>query len=85
MSKWFAKFYARDFSLDDALLSGRPVEVDSYQMGTLIENNLHFTTLKIDGILKISKSIKLLVKMKNMFFILQKKIIQTFSPTKCLK
>ena len=27
--KWFAKFRAGDFSLDDAPRSGRPVEVDS--------------------------------------------------------
>ena len=29
--KWFVKFCARDFSLDGALRSGRPVEVDSNQ------------------------------------------------------
>ena len=29
--KWFAKFCAGDFSLDDAPRSGRPVEVDSDQ------------------------------------------------------
>ena len=37
--KWFVKFYARDFSPDDAPQSGRPVEVDSDQNETLIENN----------------------------------------------
>ena len=37
--KWFAKFRAGDFSLDDAPRSGRPVEVDSDQIETLIENN----------------------------------------------
>ena len=26
--KWFAKFHARDFSLDDVLWLGRPAEVD---------------------------------------------------------
>ena len=30
--KWFVKFRAGDFSLDDAPWSGRPVEVDSDQM-----------------------------------------------------
>ena len=30
--KWFAKFRARDFLLDDAPQSGRPVEVDSNQI-----------------------------------------------------
>ena len=37
--KWFAKFHAGDFSLDDAPRSGRPVEVDSDQIETLIEGN----------------------------------------------
>ena len=32
--KWFAKFCAGDFSLDDAPWSGRPVEVDSDQIKT---------------------------------------------------
>ena len=32
--KWFAKFCAGDFSLDDAARSGRPVEVDSNQIET---------------------------------------------------
>ena len=40
---WFAKFCARDFSLDDAPQSGRQVEVDSDQIETLIENNQHYT------------------------------------------
>ena len=34
----------------------RPVEVDSNQTETLIENNQHYTTLEIADILKISKS-----------------------------
>ena len=37
--KWFVKFRAGDFSLDDAPQSGRPVGVDSDQTETLIENN----------------------------------------------
>ena len=37
------KFRAGDFSLDDAPRSGRPVEVDSNQIETLIENNQHYT------------------------------------------
>ena len=37
--KWFAKFHAGDFSLDDAPRSGRSVEVDSDQIETLIENS----------------------------------------------
>ena len=34
-----AKFWAGDFSLDDAPWLGRPVEVVSDQMETLIEND----------------------------------------------
>ena len=37
--KWFVKFRAGDFSLDDARRSDRPVEVDSDQIETLTENN----------------------------------------------
>ena len=37
--KWSVKFCAGDFSLDDAPQSGRPVEVDSDQIETLIENS----------------------------------------------
>ena len=37
--KWFVQFHAGDFSLDDVPSSGRPVEVDSDQIETLIENN----------------------------------------------
>ena len=54
--KWFAKFCARDFLLDDAPWSDRPVEVDSDQIETLIENNQRYTTQEIADILKISKS-----------------------------
>ena len=71
--KWFVKFHAGDFSLEDAPWSGRPVEVDSNQIETFIENNQCYTTGEIAGILKISKSIKLLVKMKDVSFILWKK------------
>ena len=37
--KWFTKFRARDFSLADASWSYRPVEVDSNQIETLIEQS----------------------------------------------
>ena len=37
--KWFVKFRAGGFSLDDAPWLGRPVEVDSDQIKTLVENN----------------------------------------------
>ena len=53
--KWFVKFHAGDFSLDNVPLSGRPVEVDSDQIKTLTENNQHYTMQERIGILKISK------------------------------
>ena len=71
--KWFVKFCAGGFSLDDAAWLGRPVEVDSDQIETLIEKNQHSTMQAIADILEIFKSIKLLVKTKNMSFILWKK------------
>ena len=66
------RFRAGDFSLDDAPWVGGPVEVDSNQIETLIENNQCSTTRKIFDILKISKTMKLLVKTKNASFILRK-------------
>ena len=39
VSKWFAKFPAEDFLLDDAPWSGRSVEVDCDETEKLIENN----------------------------------------------
>ena len=67
-----AKFHIKDFSLDDAPCSDRPVGVDRDQIKTLTENSQRYTTWEIANILKISKSIKLLVKMKNVSFILWK-------------
>ena len=56
--KWFAKFCAGDFSLDNAPWSciSYMVVVNSDQIETLTENNQHYTTQEIDDILKISKS-----------------------------
>ena len=54
--KWFVKFHAGDFSLGNAPWSGRPVEVDSDQTETLLENNQRYTTREMADILKISKS-----------------------------
>ena len=56
--KWFVKFHAGDFLLDDAPRLGRPVEVGCDQIETLIENNQHSTTREVADILKISKSVK---------------------------
>ena len=81
--KWFVKFCAGDFSLDNAPWSGGPVEVNSDQIKTLIENNQCSTMQEISEILKISKSIKLLVKMKNVLYFTDKSI-QNFWPILCL-
>ena len=54
--KWFAKFHAGYFLLDNVPWSDRPAEVDSNQIETLIENNQRYTTWEIANILKISKS-----------------------------
>ena len=54
--KWFVKFCAGDFSLDNAPRSGRLVEVDSNQIETIIENYQCYTTQEIADILKISQS-----------------------------
>ena len=77
--KWFEKFYAGDFSLDDAPWAGGPIEVDSDQIETLIENSqpisLYYTG---DSRHEIPKSITLLAKMKNVSFILWKKLNRLF-------
>ena len=68
VSKVVCGVLAGDFSVDDAPGSGRPVEVDS-EIETLIQNSPCYYTMKeIANILKICKSINLLVKMKNVFF-----------------
>ena len=63
--KWFVKFCAGDFLLDDAPWSARPVKVNSDQNKILTEYNQHYTTWETADRLKISDSIQLLVKMKN--------------------
>ena len=75
MLKVVFQFCAGDFSLNDSPQLGRPVEVDRHQIETLTENNQHSTTQET---LKICKAIKLLVKMKNMSFILRKKPYRLF-------
>ena len=76
--KWFVKFHTEDFLLDNAPGLGRPVEVDYDQMETLTENNQRCTMWEVANILKISKSLKLLVKMKNVSLILWKKTYGLF-------
>ena len=72
--KWFAKLHAGEFSLDDAPWSGRPGEVDSDQMKTVTENNQRSTTRDRANILRTSNSVKVLVNMKNVSFILREKL-----------
>ena len=61
---------------------GRPVEVDKNKIETLTENNQYYATQRTADILKISnfKSIKLLLKMKNVSYFTEK-TIWTFWPT----
>ena len=66
--EWSVKFCAGDFSQDDDPPSGGPVVVDSTQIETLIEDNQCYSAWEIADILKISKSIKLLVNIKNVLF-----------------
>ena len=69
--KRFVKFCAAGFLLDHAPQSGRPVEANSDEIETLIESIQCYTMWERADLLKIPKSIKLLVKMKNVPFILQ--------------
>ena len=66
--KRFVKFLAGGFSLNDAPWSGRPAEVDRDQIETLIENNQRYTMWEIADVLKVSKSIKLSVKIQTHVF-----------------
>ena len=79
--KQFAKFCAGDFSLDDAPWLGRSVEVDGDQIKTVIEIYQCYTMQEIANILKISRSIMLLVKMKKYVFYFMEKTKQTSWPT----
>ena len=72
--KWFAKFWAGDFLLNNAPWSSRPVEVDSNQIKTLIKNNQHYTTWEIADILKMSKSIVMGENEKCVFDFMEKHI-----------
>ena len=72
MSKVDRKVSCWYFSLDDALWSGRPVEVDSDQIETLIENSQCSITQEIADILKISKSIVIGENEKCVFYFTEK-------------
>ena len=73
--KWFAKFNAGDVFLDNAPQLDTSVEVDSDQIETLYENSQRHATWEIANILKMSKSIKLLVKMKSVFYLTEKNYV----------
>ena len=53
--KSYAKVRAGGFSLDDAPWLGRPIDIDSNQIKTLIENNKCCITWEVANILKIFK------------------------------
>lgn len=55
--KWFAQFFAGDFLTDDAPWSDRPVEGDSNQTETFMENKQWYTQWEIRNILKIELKI----------------------------
>ena len=71
--KQFVKFLAGDFSLDDAPWLGRPIEVDSDQIETLIENNQLSTSQEIADILKIPKINKVIGENEKCVFYFTKK------------
>ena len=73
------KFRAGESLLDDAPRSGRPAEADGDQIETLTENNQHYAMGEGPDRLKISKSIKLLMKMRMSYF--KGKTIWTLWPT----
>ena len=70
VAKWFVKFCAGDFSLDDAPQSGRPVEVGGDQIKTLTENNQCYR--EIADRFKISKSIVIGENEKRVFDLMKK-------------
>ena len=82
--KWFAQFRAGDFSLT-VLHSQVDCEVSSDRIDTSVENNQHYTMREIANILKISKLIKLLVKMKNVSFMEKKAMNFLANPILCLE
>ena len=54
--KWFSRFKAGDFNLEDQERPGRRSTTDEDQIKTLIENNPRYTTRQLAEMLKISKS-----------------------------
>lgn len=54
--RWFTKFRAGDFDLNDAPRSGRPTKVDDNKIKALIESNPHYTTREIAETLNVHHS-----------------------------
>ena len=78
--KWFVKFHAGDFSLDDVPPSSRPIEVDNNQIKTLTENNQRYTTQESANTLKISQS-TVIGENENVSLYFTEKFKQIFWPT----
>ena len=71
--EWFAKFCAGHLSLDNAPWSDRPVEVDSNQIETLIENKQHPIMWETVNILKIIQINKVIGENRKCVFYLTEK------------
>jgi len=54
--RWFTRFRAGNFDLNDASRSGRPIKVDDDKIKALIESNPRYTTREIAETLKIQHS-----------------------------
>ena len=63
-------FHAEDFL--QMMLQGWIDQLKLIVIETISKNNQHYAMWETDDILKISKSIKLLVKMKNVFYFMEK-------------
>ena len=82
--KWFARFHAGNFSLDDVPQLGRPVEVDSDQIETLAESDKCSTIWERAGILYQNTQIhKVIGENEKCVFYFMQKTKQTFWPTQC--
>ncbi|KAL6420742.1 hypothetical protein ACFW04_013863 [Cataglyphis niger] len=54
--KWFARFRSGDFSVQNATIGSRSIEIDSNKIKVLIDTNPRYTIREIANILQISKS-----------------------------
>ena len=79
--KWFAKFHAEDFSLDNAPWSGRPVEVDSDQMETFNREQSMLYHMGSRQHTQNIQIIKVIREDEKYVFYFMEKAIRTFGPT----